>query len=92
MQILLVNPKVKVALGFPPTVSFKITPKNLRAFNLSKGGSIKNAPSYNENVNRERGLPSPEARAWLRELHASIFGVMNGNLTMAHVKNAVNNL
>ena len=87
-----VNPKIKVALGHPKVVSFDVTPKNLRAFNLSLNSSIKNAPSYNENVNRERGLPCPEARQWLRELHASTFGVMSGNLTMAHVKNAVNNL
>jgi len=89
---MLINPKIKVALGYPETVSFDVTPKNLRAFNLSQGGSIKNAPSYNENVNRERGLPCPEARQWLRELHVSTFGVMSGNLTMAHVKDAVHNL
>lgn len=89
MKITIYNPNVKIALGYPATVTFEITPKNLRAFNLSQGGTIKNAPSFNENVNRERGLPCPEARQWLRELHGHVFGIMNGNLTMAHVKNAL---
>lgn len=89
MKITLVNPKIKTALGAPETITFDVTAKNLRAFNLSQGSTIKNAPSFNENVNRERGLPCIEARAWLRELFSSKFGIMNGNLTMADVKSAL---
>ena len=89
---MLVNPKIKVALGYPEVISFDVTPKNLRAFNRSHGSTIKNAPSFNENVNRERGLPCPEARQWLSALHSATFGIMGGNLTMAHVKDAISNL
>lgn len=90
MKITIHNPNVKIAPGYPATVTFEVTAKNLRAFNLSNGNSILKAPSFNENVNRERGLPCPEARQWLRELHGHVFGMMNGNLSLAHVKNALN--
>jgi hypothetical protein len=89
MKITIANPNVKIALGFPATVTFDVTPNNLRAFNLSQGSTIKNAPSFNENVNKERGLPTPEARQWLRELHGHVFGIMHGNLTMRDVKKAL---
>jgi hypothetical protein len=89
MKITLVNSNAKIALGFPASVTFEVTAKNLAAFNRSQGDSIKNAPSFNENVNRERGLPDANARLWLRGLYSDKFGVMKGNLTMADVKGAI---
>jgi len=90
MKITLVNPNTKVALGFPALVTFDMTAKSLAAFNRSQGGTIKNAPSYNEEVNKQRGLPSQQARQWLRSLYADKFGIMGGgSLTMADVKGAV---
>jgi hypothetical protein len=88
MKIALVNPNTKVALGFPAIVTFEVTAKSLAAFNRSQGDPIRNAPSFNEAVNQQRGLPSPEARQWLRSLCSQKFGVMRGNLTMADVKGA----
>lgn len=89
MRITIVNPTAKVAVGFPSVVTFKVTAKSLAAFNRSKGDSIRNAPSFNEAVNQQRGLPGPDARQWLRSLYADKFGVMGGSLTMADVKGAV---
>ncbi len=89
MKITIVNTNAKVALGFPALVSFEVTAKSLAAFNLSQGGGIKNAPSFNENRNRERGLPDANARQWLRSLYSDKFGIMGGHLTMADVKGAV---
>ncbi len=89
MKITLVNPTAKVALGFPAAVTFEVTAKSLAAFNRSQGGTIRNAPSFNEAVNQQRGLPGPEARQWLRSLYADKFGIMGGNLTIADVKGAV---
>jgi hypothetical protein len=89
MKITLVNPNTKVSLGFPAIVTFDVTAKNLAEFNRSQGDTIRNAPSYNEEVNKQRGLPNPEARQWLRSIYSSKFGCMNGSLTMADVKGAV---
>lgn len=89
MKITIVNTNAKVALGFPACVTFEINAKSLAAFNRSQGDSIKNAPSFNEAVNRERGLPDANARLWLRGLYSDKFGCMKGNLTMADVKGAI---
>lgn len=89
MKITVFNSTAKVALGFPPVVVFEVTCKSLAAFNRSQGDNILNAPSVNEAVNEQRGLPGPEARQWLRSLYSDKFGVMVGNLTMADVKGAV---
>ena len=89
MKITLVNTNAKIALGFPACVTFEINAKNLAAFNRSQDSGIKNAPSFNENVNRERGLPDENARLWLRGLYSDKFGIMKGNLTMADVKGAI---
>jgi hypothetical protein len=89
MKITIINLNTKVALGFPALTTFEVTAKSLAAFNRSQGDSIRNAPSYNEEVNKQRGLPSAEARQWLRSLYCHKFGVMRGNLTMADVKGAV---
>jgi len=89
MKITIVNNNAKVALGFPALVTFEVTAKSLAAFNLSQGGGIKNAPSFNENWNKERGLPDANARQWLRSLYSDKFGIMNGRLTMADVKGAI---
>jgi len=89
MKITIVYPKSKMALGFPAVAAFEITAKSLAAFNRSQGGGMKNAPSCNENVNRERGLPDANARTWLRSLYSDKFGVMSGRLTMADVRGAV---
>ena len=89
MKITIINPNAKVALGFPAVATFEVTAKSLAAFNRSQGNSIRNAPSYNEAVNEQRGLPGPEARQWLRSLYSDKFGCMNGRLTMADVKGAV---
>ena len=90
MKITLVKSNLEAQLtGSPSVVSFAITQKNLKAFNMSQGGGIKNAPSYNENVNKERGLPSPEARKWLRDIYSQEFGIMSGKLTLAILKKYV---
>ena len=89
MKITIVNTNAKVALGFPACVTFEINATSLAAFNRSQGDSIKNAPSFNEAVNKERGLPDANARLWLRGLYSDKFGCMKGNLTMADVKGAV---
>lgn len=89
MKITIVNTNAKVALGFPACVTFDINAKSLAAFNRSQGGGIENALSFNESVNKERGLPDANARSWLRELYADKFGIMNGNLTMSDVKGAI---
>ena len=89
MKITIVNPNTKVALGFPALVTFDVTAKSLAEFNRSQGDTIRNAPSFNEAVNQQRGLPSAEARQWLRSLYADKFGIMGGSLTMADVKGAV---
>ena len=89
MKITIVNTNAKVALGFPACVTFEVNAKNLAAFNRSQGDSIKNAPSFNEAVNKERGLPDANARLWLRGLYSDKFGCMKGNLTMADVKGAI---
>ena len=89
MKITIIYPNAKVALGFPALVTFEVTAKSLAAFNRSQGGGIKNAPSFNENVNRERGLPDANARQWLRSIYSDNFGIMGGNLTMADVKGAL---
>ena len=91
MKITLFNPSVLAALGQPASVTFTLTPKMLRAWNaiefrhLSNGGGC----SANEVWNQSQGLPGPEARRWLRSLHASRFGIMSGKLTWADVKAAV---
>ena len=90
MKITIINPNAKVALGYPAIATFEITAKSLAAFNRSQGDTIRNAPSFNEAVNEQRGLPGPEARQWLRSLYLDKFGIMGGNLTMADVKGAVN--
>ena len=84
MKITIVNTNAKVALGFPAVATFEVTAKNLTAFNRSQR-TLAHAPSYNEAVNDQRGLPGPEARQWLRSLYSDKFGVMGGNLTMADV-------
>jgi hypothetical protein len=89
MKITIINPNAKVALGFPAVATFEITAKSLAAFNRSQGDTIRNAPSFNEAVNEQRGLPSPAARQWLRSLYSDKFGVMRGNLSMADVRGAV---
>ena len=89
MKITIVNTNAKVALGFPACVTFEVNAKNLAAFNRSQGDSIKNAPSFNEAVNKERGLPDANARLWLRGLYSDKFGIMKGNLTLADVKGAI---
>ena len=89
MKITVVNTNAKVALGYPAVVTFEVTAKSLAAFNRSQGDTIRNAPSFNEAVNQQRGLPGPEARQWLRSLYSDRFGIMGGNLTMADVKGAV---
>ena len=89
MKITIVNTNAKVALGFPACVTFEVNAKSLAAFNRSQGDSIKHAPSFNEAVNKERGLPDANARLWLRGLYSDKFGIMKGNLTMADVKGAV---
>lgn len=89
MKITIVNTNAKVALGFPACVTFEVNAKNLAAYNRSQGDGIKNAPSFNEAVNKERGLPDADARLWLRMLYADKFGIMKGNLTMADVKGAI---
>lgn len=89
MKITIIYPNAKVALGFPAVASFEVTAKSLAAFNRSQGDTIRNAPSFNEAVNKARGLPNPDARQWLRSLYSDKFGVMGGNLTMADVKGAV---
>jgi hypothetical protein len=88
MKITIINPNTKVALGFPAIARFDVTAKSLAAFNRSQGDTIRNAPFFNEAVNEQRGLPSPEARQWLRSLYADKFGCMSGNLTMADVRGA----
>jgi hypothetical protein len=90
MEITVSYPLAKVALGYPALVTFAVTPRSLAAFNRSQGGTIKNAPSFNEAVNRERGLPDANARQWLRALYCEKFGIMGGALKMSDVKNAVN--
>jgi len=90
MKITVSYPLAKVALGSPAFVTFEITPKNLAAFNRSQGDTIRNAPSFNEAVNKERGLPDANARQWLRALYSDKFGIMGGALKMSDVKNAVN--
>ena len=89
MKITIINPNTKVALGFPSIVTFEVTVRSLAAFYRSQGDTIRNAPSFNEEVNKQRGLPSAEARQWLRSLYADKFGCMNGSLTMKDVKEAV---
>jgi hypothetical protein len=64
----------------------KITKKELFAFNKTLGGGIKDAVSYNENVNKQRGLPPPDIRAALRKIHSDEFGIMGGKLTFAIIK------
>jgi len=87
MKITLLKSNLEAQLtGGPAVVSFTVTQKNLTAFNRSQGGSIKNAPSFNEAVNQERGLPCPEARQWLRRIYSDQFGIMSGTLTMKHLK------
>lgn len=55
-------------MNFPP-----VTKRQLAAFNrLSpKLGGI----TFNEAYNAEQGLPGPEARAWLRRLQSSLYGL-----------------
>lgn len=89
MKITIVNTNTKVALGFPACVTFEVNAKSLAAFNRSQGDGIKNAPSFNEAVNKERGLPDANARLWLRGLYSDKFGIMKGNLTMSDVKGAI---
>lgn len=89
MKITIVNTNAKVALGFPACVTFEVNAKSLAAFNRSQDDGIKNAPSFNEAVNKERGLPDINARLWLRGLYSDKFGIMKGNLTMADVKGAI---
>ena len=89
MKITIVNTNAKVALGFPACVTFEVNAKSLAAFNRSQGDGIKHAPSFNEAVNKERGLPDINARLWLRGLHSDKFGIMKGNLTMSDVKGAI---
>ena len=87
MKVTIVKSNLEAQIsGTPAIVTFTITQKNINAFNLSQGGGIKNAPSYNENVNKERGLPCPEVRQWLRSIYSSEFGIMQGKLTMGIVK------
>jgi hypothetical protein len=89
MRITIINPNAKVALGYPAVATFEVTAKSLSAFNRSQGDTVRNAPSFNEAVNEQRGLPGPEARQWLRSLYSDKFGVMGGKLTMADLKGAV---
>lgn len=88
MKITVVNSNAKIALGFPAVVTFEVTSKSLAAFNRSQR-TLAHAPSFNEAWNKSVGLPSPQARQWLRCLYSDKFGVMVGNLTMADVKGAV---
>jgi hypothetical protein len=89
MKITIENAHAKLAVRYPAAVTLEVTVKSLAAFNRSQGDSIRNAPSFNEEVNKQRGLPSAEARKWLRSLYADKFGIMRGSLTMADVKGAV---
>lgn len=90
MKITLVKPNVEAKIsGTPAIVTFTVTQKNLDAFNRSQGGTIWNAPSYNEEVNKQRGLPCPEARRWLRSVYSDKFGIMSGNLTMKDIREAI---
>ena len=47
--------------------------------------------SYNENANKARGLPDPEARAFLQNLHSSRFGICypSAPLTWKDVQDAI---
>lgn len=93
MKITLVKSNLEAQLtGSPAVVSFSITQRQLTAFNRSQGDSIRNAPSFNETVNKQRGLPCPEARQWLRSLYSDQYGIMSGTLTMQHLRNATANL
>lgn len=90
MKITLVKPNIEAKIsGTPAVVTFIVTQKNLNAFNRSQGGSIRNAPSYNEEINKQMGLPSPEARRWLRSVYFDKFGLMSGNLTMKDIQQAL---
>jgi hypothetical protein len=89
MKITIENAHAKLAVRYPAAVTFEVTAKSLAAFNRSQGDSIRNAPSFNEAVNEQRGLPSPLARQWLRSLYSDKFGCMSGQLTMKDVKGAV---
>lgn len=66
-----------------------LTRKQLSAWNSShyKWAGI----SFNENVNRERGLPNPETRDFLRKLHSDTFGICEpaGRLTWKQVQEAM---
>jgi len=87
MKITLLKSNLEAQLtGGPAVVSFTITQKQLTAFNRSQGSSITTAPSFNESVNQERGLPCPEARQWLRRVYSDQFGIIPGILTMRHLK------
>lgn len=89
MKVTVIYSNAQIALGFPKTVTFEVTAMSLTAFNRSCGDGIKNAPSFNEEWNRQRGLPDANARKWLRNLYSDKFGICGGYLTMADVKNAV---
>lgn len=73
MKITLVNPNVKIALGFPATETFELTRAQLSAWNRAKYrlGGI----TFNEAWNESQGLPCVAARAWLNGLHSAKFGV-----------------
>lgn len=90
MKITIVKSNIEAKIsGTPAIVTFTVTQKNLDAFNRSQGGSIRNAPSYNEEVNKQRGLPCPEAMRWLRSVYSDKFGLMSGNLTMKDIQQAL---
>ena len=90
MKITLIKSNLEAQLtGSPAVVSFSITQKQLTAFNRSQGDSLRNAPSFNEAVNKQRGLPCPTARQWLRSLYSGHLGIEGGTLTMQHLRNAI---
>jgi hypothetical protein len=90
MKVTIVKSNLEAKItGTPAIVTFTITQRNLNAFNLSQGSSIRKAPSYNEEVNKQRGLPCPEARKWLRSVYSDKFGIMSGTLTMRDLKEAL---
>jgi len=66
--------------------TLEVTLKSLAAFNLSQGGTIKNAPSFNEEINKQRGLPDANSRHLLRKIYSETFGIFGGNLTMQDIK------
>ncbi|MEI6423719.1 MAG: hypothetical protein WCP55_15990 [Lentisphaerota bacterium] len=67
----------------------KITQKQLTNWNAKQFLTF--GISCNENVNVRDGLPNPEARIFLRNLHYDIYGICNpsGKITMKHIKESI---